>query len=74
MILKQYEWCLSKHWWLQSKEKYKILIVSDNIITNILSNKKHETLVTESVICGSKLSIVFVLIKQLYFIFPKMLH
>ena len=55
-------------------KKNKILIVSDNMITKILSNKKHETLVTESVICGSKLSIVFVLIKQLYFIFPKMLH
>ena len=52
-------------------KKRKILIVFDDVIADILSNKKLNPLVTELVIRGRKLNISFVFITQSYFCVSK---
>ena len=52
------------------KEK-KILIVFDDIIADMINNKKLNSIVAELFVKGSKLSICFVLIMQSYFKVPK---
>ena len=52
-------------------KKRKILIVFDDLIANMLSNKKHNPIVTE--FRGRKLNISFVFITQSYFLVPKIL-
>ena len=52
------------------KEK-KILIVFDDMIANMINNKKLNSIVAELFVKGSKLSICFVLIMQSYFKVPK---
>ena len=54
-------------------KKSKILIVFDDVIANMLSNKKHNPIVTEFLIRGRKLNISFVFITQSYFLVPKIL-
>ena len=54
-------------------KKRKILIVFDDVIANMLSNKKHNPIVTEFHIRGWKLNISFVFITQSYFPVPKIL-
>ena len=49
----------------------KILIVFDDIIADILSNKKLRLIVTELLIRGRKLNISLVFITQSYFVVPK---
>ena len=49
----------------------KILIVFDDIIADILSNKKLRLIVTELLIRGRKLNISLVFITQSYFFVPK---
>ena len=53
-----------------NKEK-KILIVFDDIIANIIHNKKLNSIVTELFIRGRKLNISLVFITQSYFKVPK---
>ena len=52
----------------------KILIVLDDIIVDILSNKKPNPIVTELFIRGSKLNICLVFITQSYFTVPKIIR
>ena len=54
-------------------KKQKILIVFDNMIPDILSNKKLNLIVTELFISGRKLNISFIFIKQSYFAVRKIL-
>ena len=49
----------------------KILIVFDDMITDMIQNKKLNSIVTELFIRGRKLNISFVLITQSYFKVPK---
>ena len=51
--------------------KQKKLIVFDDMITDILSNKKLSPIATESFIRGIKLGICLALITQSYFSVPK---
>ena len=55
-------------------KKRKILIVFDDMIANILSNKKPNPIVTEMFIRGSKLNICLVFITQSYFTVPKIIR
>ena len=52
----------------------KILIVFDDIIADMIHNKKLNSIVTELFIRGRKLNIFLVFITQSYFKFQKMLH
>ena len=52
-------------------KKRKILIVFDDMIADILSNKKLNSIVTELFIRGRKLNISFVFIDQSYCAVPK---
>ena len=52
-------------------KKRKILIVFDDMISDMLSNKKLNPIVTELFIRGKKLIICIVFIKQYYFSVPK---
>ena len=51
----------------------KILIVFDDMIADMLSNKKLNPIVTELFIRGGKISISLVFITQSYFAVPKIL-
>ena len=48
-------------------KKRKLLIIFDDMIAYMLSNKKHNPIVTELFIRGRKLNISFVFITQCYF-------
>ena len=52
-------------------KKYKILIVFDDMIAGMVSNKKLNPIVSELFIRGGKLNISLVLITQSYFGMPK---
>ena len=52
-------------------KKRKILIVFDDMIADMLSNKKLNPIVTELFIRGRKLNISLVFITQSYFAVPK---
>ena len=52
-------------------EKLKILIVFDDMIADIINNKKLNSIVTELFIRGRKLNISLVFITQSYFKVPK---
>ena len=54
-----------------SNEKWKILIVFDDMIADMLSNKKCNPIVTELFIRWRKLNIPLVFITQSYFAVPK---
>ena len=54
-------------------KKRKILIVSDDMIADMLSNKKLNLIVTELFTRGRKLNISLVFIRQSYFAMPKIL-
>ena len=56
-----------------SNKEHKILIVFDDMIADILSNRKLSRIVTESFINGGKLNISLVFITQSYFVVPKIL-
>ena len=49
----------------------KILIVFDNMIADVIKNKKLNSIVTELLIRGRKINISFVFITQSYFKVPK---
>ena len=51
-------------------KKCKILIVFDNMIADILSNKKHQPIVTEPFIRSRKINICFVFTSKSYFKVP----
>ena len=51
----------------------KTLIVFDDMVSDILSIKKHNPIVTELFITRRKLSIAYIFIIQSYFLFQKML-
>ena len=53
------------------KLRYKILIVSDDMVADMLSNKKLKPIVTEFFIRGRKLNISLVFLSQSYFAVPK---
>ena len=52
-------------------KKRKILIISDDMIADMLSNKKLHPIVSELFIRGRKLNISLVFTKQSYFAVPK---
>ena len=54
-------------------ENRKILIVFDDVIADMLSNKKHNPIVTELFIRGRKLNISLVFISQYYWLCQKIL-
>ena len=54
-------------------KKRKILIVFDNIIADMLTNKKFNLVLTELFIRGRKLNISLIFIIQSYFSLPKIL-
>ena len=54
-------------------KKRKILVVIDDVITDMLSNKKPNLIVTELFIRGSKLNISLVFITQCYLLYQKIL-
>ena len=55
-------------------KKSKILILFDDMIADVLSNKKLNKIVTELFIRGRKLNIYIVFITQSYFAVPKNLR
>ena len=57
-----------------SSRKRKILIVSDDIIADIMTNKKFEAIIKELFIRCRKLNISLVFIAQSYFSVPKYLR
>ena len=52
-------------------KKRKILIVFDDMIADMINNKKQNSIVTELFIRDRKLNVSFVFITQLYFKVPK---
>ena len=52
-------------------KKQKMLIVFDDMVADMLSNKKLNHIVTELFLRGRKLSISLVFITQFYFVVPK---
>ena len=52
-------------------KKQKILILLDNMIADMLSDKKRNPMATELFIRGKKLNIFLVFITQFYFAIPK---
>ena len=52
-------------------EKHKVLIVFDDMIADMISNNKLNSVVTELIIRGRKLNISVVVITQSYFEVPK---
>ena len=55
-------------------EKRKMLIVFDDVIADMLSNKKHNPIVTELFIRGRKLNISLVFISQCHWLCQKILE
>ena len=53
-------------------KKRKVLIVIDEVITNMISNKKLDSLTTKIFSRDRKLNILLVVITQSYFKVPKM--
>ena len=53
------------------QERNKVLIVFDDMIADVINNKKLNPAVTELFIRGRKLNIYFVFIMQSYFKMPK---
>ena len=53
------------------KKKLKTLIEFDDLITDMLSNEKHNPIVIELYIRARKLNISLVFIKKYYFAVPK---
>ena len=54
-------------------KKRKILLVFDDMIADMLSNKKLNLIVTELFISGIKLNISFVLLRNLILLYQKIL-
>ena len=54
-----------------SNKKRKVLIVFDDIIADMINNKKLNSIVTELFIRGRKLNISIIFITQSYFTVPK---
>ena len=52
-------------------KKCQILIVFDDMIADVLSNKKFNSLVTKLLVRGRKLNICLAFITQSYFAVPK---
>ena len=53
------------------RKKRKVLIVFDDMISDMINNKKLDSIVTELFIRGRKLNISIVFITQSYFKVPK---
>ena len=66
MFIKNIEQC-------KPNKKRKILIVFDDMIADMVNNKKLNPIVTELFIGGRKLNISLVFITQSYFAIPKIL-
>ena len=67
MFIKNIEEC-------KPNKKRKILIVFDDMIADMVNNKKLNPIVTELFIGGRKLNISLVFITQSYFAVPKILE
>ena len=61
----------TKYWRLLSYKELRILTAFDDIIADMLSNKKLNPIETKLFIRGKKLNISFVFITQFYFPLPK---
>ena len=55
----------------RAKKECKILIVFDDMIADMIINKKHDLIVTELFIRGRKLNISLTFIRKSYFTEPK---
>ena len=64
-------WCLQKIDEYNVDKDHKILIVFDDMISDIIKNKKLNSIVTELSIRGRKINISLVFITQSYFKVPK---
>ena len=64
-------WRLWKYWWLQPKQTKTKLDCIDDIIAEIMSNKKLHVIIKELFIRCRKLNISLVFITQSYFSVPK---
>ena len=67
-ILKSDGWYLEEH---NPNKKWKISIVFDDMIADMLSNKKFNPIVSELFIRERNLNIAFVFMRQSYFAVPK---
>ena len=70
-VFKYNEWRLWEYWWLQPKQKRKTLIVFDDMIADIMMNKKFQAIIKELFLRCRKLNISLVFITQSYFPVPK---
>ena len=70
-VFKYYGWCLWEYWWLQPKQKKKNFDCVDDMIADIMSNKKFQAIIKELFIRCRKLNISLVFITQSYFSVPK---
>ena len=70
-LYKWYAVCLLKYWRVNPSKQCNVLIVFDDIIVDIISNKKLSQIVTELFIRGRKLIISLVFISQTYFALRK---
>ena len=69
-MFKYYEWCLWKYDY-NSSRKRKILIVFDDMIADIMTNKKFQAIINKLFIGCRKLNISIVFITQSYLSVPK---
>ena len=60
-----------KYWRIQSRKKRKVLIVFDDVIAGMISNKKLNPIVTELFTRDRKRKVSVVLTTQTYFKVPK---
>ena len=64
---------LTKYWGYNTEKNLKLLILFDDMIPDILSNKKLESIVTEVFVCSRELNIPIVFITQSFSLFQKIL-
>ena len=70
-MLECYEWCVQKIDEYNPGNTQKVLIVFDDLIADIVSNRTFNPKVIELFIRGRKLDIFLVSIRQSYFAIPK---
>ena len=64
-------WCLWEYWWLEPKQKKKNFNCVDDMIPDMMTNKKFKAIIKELFIRCRKLNISLVFITQSYFPVPK---
>ena len=70
-VLKYYGWRLWKYWWLQSKQKKESFNFFDDLIADIMTNKKFQAIIKQLFVRCRKLNISLIFITQFYLSVPK---